>query len=146
MAEPQKLDQIDRLMSAFSLAGARASDPEQSLRNYLLAVECWELVDVTTAVDAFIVGNVPGVHRGFLPTSAELGGECRRQHGIRLESARRANMTRPLPAPEPVIAHPPDSRSRVKAMVVEFVDEHGPDSDNDWWQYGPLPPIGGRRP
>src|SRR5690606_18788117 len=98
----------------FSLAGARASDPEQTLRNYLVAVEAWELLDVTAAVTALIAGNVPGVHTGFLPTSAERGGECRRQSGLRLDSARRDRDRRPVALPEPSGDRTPESCARVR--------------------------------
>lgn len=141
MDEPQKLDQIDRLMSAFSPVGDRASDPQQAVRNYLLAVECWELIDVTAAVDALIAGNAPAVHKGFLPTSAELGGECRRQSGLRLESARRSNALHHVPLPEPVIERTPESQARVKAKMLEYIEEHRPINDNDaYWKYSELPP------
>lgn len=140
MDEPQKLSQIDRLMSAFSLAGARASDPEQTLRNYLLAVECWELIDVTAAVDALIAGNAPNVHKGFLPTSAELGGECRRQSGLRLDSARRDRDRRPAALPEPTGDRTPESCARVREMAEKFAEEHGRANDNDlYWKHDPLP-------
>lgn len=115
------MDQIDRLISAFRTAG-NADDPEQALRNYLLAVEVWELEDVTAAVNAFIAGNVPGVHRGFMPTSAELGGECRRQLGLRMESTHRERMRRPQ-LPPPDIEKSPESRARVKAQVAQLISK-----------------------
>ena len=144
MNEFEKLDQIDRLLSAFP-AGASAADPEQSTRNYLLAVKHWELCDVTSAVDAFVTGNAPNVHRGFLPSSAELGGECRRQQGLRLRLVDLGHRYHP-PLPSPSASHPADSRTRVGAMVARYVEEHRPDAnlERDLLFTGPLPPVGGR--
>ena len=137
------MDQIDRLLSAFP-AGSAGADPEQTTRNYLLAAKAWELVDVVAAIDALIAGHAPGVSPHFLPTSAALGGECRRQSGLRLrEAALDRAISTPLPAPFEV--HDPASRARVKAMVEKYVAEHVPENDNEWQWRMPLPPVGGRR-
>ena len=146
MQDPQgKTKEIRRLFSAFREGGA-ALDAEQAVINYLTAVEGWELIDVTAAVAAFITGNAPGVHRGFLPTSAELGGECRRQSGLRFDAVQLDRRLHP-PAPPKFEPKDPESRARVKAMAEKFAEEHKPyaDFERDLWWTGALPPVGGRR-
>lgn len=124
-----KTQQIRRLFTAFSDLGGTM--PEDTARNYLVAVGAWDLIDVEAAVTSFIAGNVPDRRWNGLPNSAELGTECRRQSALRLESARRSRTV--LAAP-PFVTHSAESRERVRAMTQMAVDRLTPPERKPWWQ------------
>lgn len=78
--------------------------------------------DVELAINALIKGIAPGVNPNFLPPPAVVGGECRRQMGMRLDSERRDNLRKPRLMP-PDIIHTPDERARMQAKVDAFLAE-----------------------
>lgn len=110
---------INRLLSAYP-PGSNP-DPEQALRNYLLAVEDYPWPDVTAAVDAFIKGSAPGVNASFLPPASAVGAECRRQMNLRLDREARDKAMRPK-LPPPDVERTVESQARVRGMVAQLVE------------------------
>jgi hypothetical protein len=111
------LKDITRLLASWPSA---TGEGEEQLRSYLLAVDDYPADDVTAGIDALIKGIAPGVNPNFLPPPAVVGGECRRQMGMRLDSERRDNMCKPRLMP-PDIQHTPDERARMQAKVDQFL-------------------------
>lgn len=119
MQSPQgKLKEIRRILTLWPSQAADEGD--DLVRAYLLAVDDYPADDVTMAVDTLVKGVAPGVNPGFRPKPSEVGAECRRQMNLRLEREARGRTYRPkLPAPD--IAHSPESRARVAALVAAAV-------------------------
>jgi len=117
----KKLDQIDRLLSAFPSAASANVDPEQHLRNYLEAVEDYHADDVEAAVTAFIKGRVPAFDGRWAPTAPMLATACHRAAEDRARTAYLDGLTKPrLPAPQ--IEHTPESRARIQAMAKQAAE------------------------
>lgn len=115
MQSPQaKLKDIQRLLGVYP--PVNTDDPEQVVRNYLFAVDDYAAQDVTTAVDAFLKGSVPGTNAAFLPNAPVLAAECRRQMNLRLDREYRDNLTRPK-LPPPDIERTPESQARVRELM-----------------------------
>ena len=118
MQSPQaKLKDITRLLASWPSA---TGEGEEQLRSYLLAVDDYTAGDVTAAVDALIKGIAPGVNQSFLPPPAVVGGECRRQMGLRHRSEDLEKRYRPA-LPSPDIERTPESQSRVRELMERTI-------------------------
>lgn len=112
MQSPQaKLKDIKRLLGVYP--PLNTADAEQTVRNYLLAVDDYTAADVEAAVNTFIKGSAPGVNPSFLPPPPAVGAECRRQMNLRLDAEARERLARPK-LPKPDYQRSPDEEARVK--------------------------------
>ncbi len=114
----RKMDEIDRLLSAVH---TDATDPEQSLRNFLLAVDDYPADDVEQAVTHLVKGIAPGVNPAYPLRPPQLGAECRRVMHLRLDSERRAKPYAALPPPAVSEAE----RDRVGAGLKQLASDLG---------------------
>jgi hypothetical protein len=99
-----------------------ANDPDEVLRNYLLAVEDYDFSDVEAGIITLIKGTAPGVNPNFLPPPPAVGAECRRQMNMRLEHAR---LIRKPQLPPPMVEHSDEERERVKARLDAYLNDTG---------------------
>lgn len=108
--------ELNRLFSAFP--PANTPDAKGNVRNYAFAAKDYCAEDVAAAIDAFIAGKAPGVNLNFVPTSAALGAECRRQLNLRLdqEDRRKARLS---PPPDKVSTD--EERTRAAAELKEYL-------------------------
>lgn len=118
MQSPQaKLKDITRLLASWPSANGEG---EEQLRSYLLAVDDYTADDVRLGVDALIKGIAPGVNPNFLPPPAVVGGECRRQMGLRHRAEDLEARYRPK-LPPPDVERSPEARARMQAKVDAFL-------------------------
>lgn len=119
MQSPQaKLKDITRLLASWPSANGEG---EEQLRSYLLAVDDYTAEDVRLGIDALIKGIAPGVNPSFLPPPAVVGGECRRQMGLRHRAEDLERRSRPKLLPPPDVEHTPEARARMQDKVDAFL-------------------------
>ena len=87
---------------------------------YLEALEQYDIRDIEAGVSALISGAVPGVNPNFIPPAPVVGGEVRRQQGLRYRREDLDRIAHPR-LPPPDVERTPECRARVKAMVEACV-------------------------
>lgn len=118
MKTPQrKIRDIQRLLSAFPPQGG---DPEQTLRNYVFAVDEWAADLVEAAVDLYLCGKVTGFDGRFAPTPPMLATGCRIAADAQARARYLENFSTPR-LPSPQIVHTAEERQRVRRLVEGFV-------------------------
>lgn len=65
------------------------ADPDLQVRGYVMAVKDYEAVDVLSACQRFIQGDVPEHNKAFCPSSAQLCHEVRQRRHMREILAKR---------------------------------------------------------
>lgn len=110
------MGQIDRLLSAF-IPNAN-TEPHETLRRYLEAIDGIVFADIEAAVDDFVKAKVPGQNTRFAPTPPELAGHCRRLADRRhAEHDARIKATRQIESRSTDVLVSPEARDRAMALV-----------------------------